>query len=128
MNSDIQVPPIIIQPFVENAILHGLLNKQMGARVLSIHISSENDWIKYLIIDNGVGRARAEELKNINKPGHISYGINISKERINLFNQSKIRSRDSNERQNNILITDLYENSKPAGTSVEIHIRIHDNN
>ena len=128
LNSDIQVPPLIIQPFVENAILHGLLNKQTGARILSIHISSENDWIKYLIIDNGVGRARAEELKNINKPGHISYGINISKERINLFNQNMIRSRKSNERQNNILITDLYENSKPAGTAAEIYIRIHDNN
>ena len=80
----------------------------------------ENDFIKYTVCDNGVGRATAQQIKEINKPEHQSYGINISKERIHLYNQHEINS--------DIIITDLLENNEPAGTKIEIRIKINDPN
>jgi hypothetical protein len=120
LHGDYKLPPLIAQPFVENAIHHGLLNKQIGDRKLAISATVENDGIKYTIIDNGVGRARAGEIKEINKPGHQSYGITITAERIHLYN------RDG--KSNDISITDLWENGQPAGTKVEIRLKIYDNN
>ncbi|MEO5647595.1 MAG: two-component regulator propeller domain-containing protein, partial [Chitinophagaceae bacterium] len=84
LNSDIKVPPLIIQPFVENAINHGLMNKESPDRELNIEICLQNDYLKYTVTDNGIGRQRAEELKSFNKPGHVSYGIEISTKRIDL--------------------------------------------
>ena len=76
----------------------------------------ENDCIKYTISDNGAGRAKAQQLKEINKPGHQSYGIDITTERIQLYNQ--------NGENNNVTITDLFENNEAAGTRVEIRVKI----
>jgi ligand-binding sensor domain-containing protein/putative methionine-R-sulfoxide reductase with GAF domain len=116
LQSDYKVPPLIVQPFVENAIHHGLLNKQTGQRKLTISAAVENDCIKYTVCDNGVGRAKAQQLKEINKPEQQSYGINITKERIQLYNKK--------EENNDVIIADLFENNQPAGTRVEISIKI----
>lgn len=113
LNGDYKVPPLIIQPFIENAIHHGLLNKESGSGQLSISISLKEDYIKYTIIDNGVGRERAAALNLINKPEHLSYGIAISTERLDRYNEDF----------DSIQIIDLYENSLPAGTKVEINIK-----
>ncbi len=116
LQSDYKVPPLIVQPFVENAIHHGLLNKQDGNKKLTVSATLENDFIKYFIEDNGVGRNKAQQLKEINKPEHQSYGINITKERIQLYNK--------NDQNNNVTITDLFENNEPCGTKVEISVKI----
>jgi ligand-binding sensor domain-containing protein/two-component sensor histidine kinase len=116
LHSDYKVPPLIVQPFVENAIHHGLLNKQEGNRRLTVTARLDNDCIKYTVCDNGVGRAKAQQLKEINRPGQQSYGIDITTERIQLFNQ--------NGETNNVVITDLYENDTPSGTKVEISVKI----
>ncbi len=118
--SDYKLPPLIIQPFVENAIHHGLLNKQAGDRKLTVSATLENDFIKYAIIDNGVGRRRAQEIRDINKPGYRSYGISTTAERVHLYNQ--------NGRTNDIVITDILENGNPAGTKVEISLKVYENN
>jgi hypothetical protein len=120
LQSDYKLPPLIVQPFVENAIHHGLLNKQTGDRKLIVSAELENDAIKYTILDNGVGRARAQEIKDINKPGFQSYGISITTERVHLYNQ--------NGKSNGIVITDILENGLPSGTKVEIRLKIYDNN
>ncbi|MEP6795859.1 MAG: histidine kinase, partial [Saprospiraceae bacterium] len=111
-NGDYKVPPMVIQPFVGNAIHHGLLNKIANDRKLYIEVKLEDQNIKYTISDNGVGRKEAAELKKLNNIFLKSYGIQISHERIGLFN----------ENQNNaITITDLYDEEKEAcGTRVEI--------
>ncbi len=116
MYGDYKVLPLIVQPFVENAIHHGLLNKQTGERKLIVSAILENDYITYTITDNGVGRAKAQLLKEINKPEHVSYGIDITKERIQLYNQ--------NGETNNVIFTDMVENNEPAGTKVEIRVKI----
>jgi ligand-binding sensor domain-containing protein len=116
--SDYKVPPLIVQPFVENAIHHGLLNKQHGLRKLILSAAFDKDFIKYTITDNGVGRVRAQQIKAINKPEYQSYGLNITRERIQLHNQS--------QHDEDVVITDLYENNEPAGTKVTVWIKIYD--
>jgi two-component system LytT family sensor kinase len=116
LHSDYKVPPLVVQPFVENAIHHGLLNKEQGNRKLTVTAMLENDCITYTVCDNGVGRKKAQELKAINKPEYISYGIDITTERIQLYNQD--------EKNNNVTITDLYENDTASGTKVEIRVKI----
>ncbi len=116
---DYKVPPLLVQPFIENAIHHGLMNKQGPDKKLQVKIGVENGKIKYLVADNGVGREKALQIKNLNKPDHISYGIQISKERIHLYN----RSADKDD----VIIKDLFEDGKPAGTQVEVTIKTDQN-
>jgi streptogramin lyase len=111
LNSDIKVPPLIVQPFVENAIHHGLINKEEGDCKLSIDISLEREHIKYTVLDNGIGRKKAAVLKTLNKPEHVPYGIEITRKRVELHNQNGIHE--------SIVITDLEKDNQAAGTKVE---------
>lgn len=119
LNGDLRVPPLIVQPFVENAIHHGLLNKENNDRKLVVSACIDKDYIRYTITDNGIGREKARQLKEINKPEHRSYGIQITEERIHLYNQE---SRSAND----VTITDLYKDNEPCGTSVMIRLKIAD--
>ena len=83
---EIQIPPLIIQPFVENAIWHGLLHKN-GERSLSLKILKDNGSCKILIEDNGVGRQKAFELKSKSVIKYKSLGMGITKSRIELNNK-----------------------------------------
>ncbi len=78
------LPPMILQPFVENAILHGIfhLSTDDGQLHLAIEELSE-DKLQVQIIDNGVGRKRSQELKNNT---HVSRATNIVNERLQLIN------------------------------------------
>lgn len=115
LNGDYKVPPLLVQPFIENAIHHGLLNKETGDRKLSIEINLISDDIHYIIKDNGVGRQVATKLKEFNRPEHQSYGIQISTSRVLLHNKSTT--------EKSVQITDLYEKEKPAGTQIDILIK-----
>ncbi len=124
LQGDYKVPPLIVQPFAENAIHHGLLNKQQGERKLIIEATLNDTFIKYTIKDNGVGRAKAMEIKNRNKPEHISYGIEITKERIHLHNQSTSHNGKAvQENADDVIISDIKENDSLAGTCVEIRLK-----
>ncbi len=113
LNSDYKVPPLIIQPFVENAILHGLKNRTANDGLLDISIKKENNFIEYIIQDNGIGR---EASKLIRQSKESSYGMDMSVERIKLFNQQSTAS---------IEIIDLYEHNKPSGTKIIAHLKIY---
>jgi hypothetical protein len=112
LESDYKVPPLIIQPFVENAIMHGIRNKASNDGVLSINISKTDNDIVYSISDNGIGRAAAAQLKNGNKK---SYGLEMSYERVKLFNK---------ETEASVIITDLYNQGKSNGTNVRVLLNI----
>ncbi len=117
LNGDYKVPPLVVQPFVENAIHHGLLNREsVGHLELSITIAA--NCLLYCIKDDGIGRLAAAWLAqgNDNDKGHTSYGIAITEERIRKFNGGEIRDP--------VIITDLFEEGRPTGTLVEVFLKI----
>lgn len=111
INADYQVPPLIVQPFVENAIIHGLRNKQGLDGILSISVSKQMPYIKYVIEDNGVGIKAA---KNVSRK-ETSYGTQMSRDRVKFFN---------NEEKASVVITNLKKNNKSTGTKVEVLLKM----
>ena len=97
------IPPMILQPFVENSILHGLAKKENDGKI-TIHIDKTEGLLKCTIEDNGIGRKNPNE--NLGK----SYGVKLTRERIALFEKSK--NSDSG-----VFYTDL-----EAGTRVELRL------
>jgi len=112
LNSDYKVPPLIIQPYVENAILHGLKNKDGNDGILTVSIKRVDDKIQYVIVDNGIGRKAAGAIIH-NKETH--YGMQMSYDRIKLFNKETIAS---------VQIDDLCDNVIPRGTRVTVNLNI----
>lgn len=84
--SEVEIPPLLLQPFMENAIWHGLLPSTRDQRILSLSIVPKSKSIEIIIDDNGVGR-RAQEKQNPRKK-HKSMGMQIIKERIELYNKN----------------------------------------
>ncbi len=84
-----EIPSMLVQPYVENAIWHGLLHLPVGERgVLQIHFSATSDGsIKILIDDNGVGREKAREWKSKQVLKKKSYGMQIAEDRIAVINR-----------------------------------------
>jgi len=81
---EIQIPNMILQPYIENAIWHGLSHKP-GDKKLLIRITSENGFTKYEIEDNGVGRKRSAELKSLYRKEHRSKGMELLSKRFRLL-------------------------------------------
>ena len=76
-----QIPPLLIQPYVENAILHGLLNKD-GKGDLWLSVQRNNGMLVCGIEDNGIGRTKAREIEQAKISKHRSLGIKVTDERI----------------------------------------------
>lgn len=110
----IELPSLLIQPYVENAILHGLYNKPEKG-TLWINIDEVDDRIVFKIEDNGIGREEAMKLRQKNFPSHKSMGLKVTEERLKLINQHEIASFE---------IEDLMQDGKPSGTRVTIKIAI----
>lgn len=100
-----EVPMLIVQPFVENAIKHGLMPKRAGERVLIIRFTEEDKSIRCEIEDNGIGRKAAALLKKTDyRP---SRGMALTEERLKLINRG--------QQESQIQVDDL-----PEGTRVTI--------
>jgi LytS/YehU family sensor histidine kinase len=80
----VMIPPMITQPFIENAIEHGQLNT-ISNGLITIYMRQTNDLLDITISDNGVGRAKANKIKK-NK-NHKSMAITITRERIEILNR-----------------------------------------
>jgi sensor histidine kinase YesM len=88
------IPPLVFQPFIENAIWHGLLHKEEAGH-LSIVIKGTNSGIVCIIEDNGIGRKKAGELKSKSINSNKSYGLKITSERIGtISNDSHVQIED----------------------------------
>ncbi|MBS1565111.1 MAG: histidine kinase, partial [Bacteroidetes bacterium] len=117
LNEDYLVPSLLIQPYVENAIIHGLSHSRADNLSLTVSALLESDYIRYIVEDNGIGREQARQYKLKNKPNHESLGMKITEERIHIFNRQT-------DGHGAVVITDLYDAAgKPAGTRVEISIK-----
>lgn len=103
------IPPLIIQPYCENAIWHGLRNKEeKGFLVIKIDEINENQY-QIIIEDDGIGRIESAKLKQ-NENAHKSYGLQITEQRLQLINA-----------ENKVEIIDLYaENGLAQGTKIVI--------
>ncbi len=112
----IEIPPMIIQPYVENAIIHGLINLP-GTGTLSIEVKKNSDKSLLCIVkDNGIGREMAAEIAKNSGIKHNSRGMLITKARLEILNR---QSKDDFS----VRIFDLTNNkNEPAGTEVRIII------
>ncbi|HSY61836.1 MAG TPA: ATP-binding protein, partial [Cytophaga sp.] len=84
--SFVQIPPMLIQPFVENAILHGMAGKE-GKGTIRVRFTFEKNYLHCVIEDNGVGRAKAAAMKQRSMQQHKSAAITVTQERLNILNK-----------------------------------------
>lgn len=115
-----KIPPLILQPFVENALWHGL-NRKEGVKEIIISFNIKDDWLICNITDNGIGRQKALELKSLSLLPHQSKAIDITMKRLTDFNDTAIITP--------IEFSDLHdENNNPCGTQVTVRIKRKGNN
>jgi ligand-binding sensor domain-containing protein/two-component sensor histidine kinase len=112
--SEINIPPLILQPFVENALWHGLSLKE-GDKRITISITSRDKWIICKITDNGIGRKKAGELNKSFPEGNLSKAIIITRQRLVDFNQSPGTEP--------ISFVDLEKDNGQEGTTVIVRIK-----
>ncbi len=105
------IPSMLIQPYLENAIKHGLRNSHKKGK-LSLSIQQENEKLKIIIEDNGVGRAEADRINKNKRGRHRSHAMSITSDRIKLFNQ--IYNLDAH--------VEVIDNTQPTGTMIILTI------
>lgn len=114
VSDEVFIPGMVLQPFIENAIRHGMQNKNDKNGKIVINFSRDNNTIGCSISDNGVGRKEALALKAIQGTLYQSRGMQLTTERIELINKNQAD-------KITVKIIDHEDNEgKPAGTEVRI--------
>lgn len=113
---NIQIPSMLIQPFVENAIWHGLMHKDEKGKI-NVGLDIKENVLICVIEDNGIGRKRSQEIvKAKNNEFHKSIGMSITQERLDILNQK-------NNSKLTMSIIDLHDKDKKSiGTRVELNL------
>ncbi len=112
-----KIPSMLLQPYIENAVKHGLLHKN-GLKKLLITFSKDGDKIKIEIDDNGIGRQKSAELNAIKNKNHNSFATNAMQNRIDLLNKN-------NKNKITIdFIDKINQSQQSLGTTVVIEIPI----
>lgn len=107
------IPPMLIQPFIENSIIHGIMNKKDGKGIIKVSYTYKDDYLILENEDNGVGR---QKIPKKNNSRHESKAVKITEQRIQLL-EKKIKQKIDFE------IIDLFTSSlTPSGTLVRIKI------
>jgi sensor histidine kinase YesM len=115
---DIYIPTALIQPYVENALKHGLLHKKTSGNLsIEFSINPKKNKLVIVIIDNGVGRIRSAAIKQRQLRKHKSFATKATSKRLELLNYSK-------KRKIELLIEDLDTNLFNVGTKVTIQISL----
>jgi len=115
VSDNIFIPPLLLQPFCENAIWHGLMHKKQQGR-LDIQLTMQDNILNCAITDNGVGREKAEEMNTKTAEKEKSMGLRITTERLALLNRDE-------SLQTNYKIEDLKdEEGNAAGTKVTLKV------
>ncbi len=114
----IQVPALLLQPYVENSLRHGIRYKTGGGGNIEISFSMQQDILYCSVKDNGIGRDKAKVFKSKQHIEYQSKGMHLTSKRIELLNAI-------NERKITVNVTDLLNtDTTPAGTLVEIKIPV----
>jgi|GEM_PF-1048679 len=107
---NLEIPSLLIQPFIENALVHGLLHKK-GKKELNIEFTFIDNNLQCVIVDNGIGRCKASEISNRQGNHHESFALGAIEKRLEIF------KKQYNEHIG-YSISDLYENGIAKGTKV----------
>jgi len=109
------IPTMFIQPYVENALKHGLLHKKEDRR-LDINFNHDTtNVITCIITDNGIGRAKSQAINNKKQHLHKSFALKASKSRLELLNEKT-------DHKIGVEIEDLFTNNEASGTKVILKI------
>jgi len=115
--SQLKVPPLILQPYVENAVWHGLMHKEEKGELM-IEVLEEGKFLYLKITDNGIGRQQAERIASKSATKHKSMGLLITADRIAMM-------QNTNGNESAVLINDLvHADGSAAGTEVQIKIPV----
>jgi LytS/YehU family sensor histidine kinase len=119
----IRIPPMILQPYVENSIRHGIRHKKGNQGKIEVIFDQNDQELLCIVQDNGIGRKKAHELKSTIHVEYQSKGMSLTAERINLLNRQFTEPIS-------IEIVDLSDasNTEPAGTRVVIRFPINNLN
>lgn len=114
LNKDVvKIPVMLVQPYVENSIKHGLLHKT-GKKILSVTFqSADSKTVKCIIEDNGIGRDESAKINAARHSHHKSFATGANSSRIDLINQNR-------ERKIGLEVIDLFQSGKACGTRVII--------
>jgi LytS/YehU family sensor histidine kinase len=116
--ADYYIPPMILQPFVENSVRHGLRFRRDKNGVVTITVKRVNDHLVCILEDNGVGRKAAMQYKSISPINYQSKGLSLTADRITMFNQE-------HEQKITMQIDDLEDDEQQAlGTRVTINFPV----
>lgn len=110
-----KIPPMLIQPYVENAIKHGLLHKK-GEKKLHILFEEKEQYLLVVIDDNGIGRKKSNELNQLKKDRHHSFSTKANEKRLEILNKGKT------DKVGIHYIDKTSENGMSLGTCVELSI------
>jgi sensor histidine kinase YesM len=112
-----EIPPMLIQPFVENSIKHGLLHKQGFKKVsISFELDPNEEYIICTIEDNGIGRQKSAEIKSKNETHHQSFSTHSIAQRLEIWNTNTPES---------VVYQDLLDaNAHVVGTKVRLYIEL----
>lgn len=112
----IEIPSLLLQPFVENAILHGLSHLDSRKGQLFIGFEHHNNQLVCIIEDNGIGRSAALGLNENKNTLHKSIGMNVTTERLKIVSSYDFIAIN--------VVDKTDEDGEPAGTRVEISLDI----
>ncbi len=108
------IPSMIIQPFIENAIVHGLFSKEGNDGMLTVYFEQKGLQLICTIEDNGIGREKSKEIRDKKEKYHRSRGMSVTKDRLEIL-------KNSNQLDAGYSFEDLYdENRNAIGTRVVI--------
>lgn len=111
-----KIPTMIMQPYVENCIRHGIRHKRGGTGLIEIKFLQNKSGLLCIVQDNGIGREKAHEYKSNKHVEYQSKGMSLTADRINILNRQHAQ-------QITIEVTDLKdEKQKALGTRVAIYI------
>lgn len=109
---DIKIPPMLLQPFVENAVVHGVANLGRPGTI-NVHFTIDEPFVRCVIEDNGIGREAAAQRRQERKPGHQPAAMQITRERLD--------SMKKREDYHSLVVTDvLDEEGNVCGTRVMV--------
>jgi sensor histidine kinase YesM/tetratricopeptide (TPR) repeat protein len=112
----IEIPPMLLQPYIENAIWHGLMHKEEGGNIaVAIKNTTANDALVITIADDGVGREKSAQLRSKTSANHKSFGTKVTSERLALIN--KLYKTEAS-----VTTEDIVKDNLVAGTLVTVKI------